>query len=66
MITNELFIGHFTGQLATIRTKDGRVLTFKRPYPRIEKHRAYNLQIDGETGQTRLIPINNTLPGGQR
>jgi hypothetical protein len=66
MITNELFIGHFTGQLTTLRTKDGRGLSFKKPYPRIEKGRPYNLQIDGETGQTRLIPINNTLPGGQR
>ena len=57
MITNELFIGHFTGQLATVKTKDGRVLSFKKPYPRIEKDRAYNLQINGETGMTKLIPI---------
>lgn len=57
MITNELFIAHFTGQLATVKTKDGRVLSFKKPYPRIEKDRAYNLQINSETGMTKLIPI---------
>lgn len=57
MITNELFVGAFTGTLATIRTKDGRAFSFKKPYPRIEKDRSYNLQINSETGTVRLIPI---------
>jgi len=57
MIINEFFLADFTGQLSTIRTKGGLALSFKRPYPRIEKGRAYNFQYDNETGNVRLIPI---------
>lgn len=57
MTTQELFIGHFTGALSTLTTKTGLRLSFKPPYPRIEKGKAYTLQFNQETGSTRLIPI---------
>lgn len=63
MITNELFIGHFTGRLSTLTTKGGLRLSFKPPYPRIENGRAYTLQFNRETGSTRLIPIMAPMVG---
>ena len=57
MITNELFIGQFTGTLSTFTTKDGRRMSFKTPLPRIEKGRVYTLQLDSEKGTASLIPV---------
>jgi len=66
MITNELLIGHFTGTLTTFTMKDGRRVSFKKPYPRVEKGIGYNVQVNSETGSVRLIPIVASLPGGMR
>ena len=66
MITNELLIGQFTGTLATFTMKDGRRVSFKRPHPKIQRGVGYNVQVNSETGNVRLIPIVAPLPGGER
>lgn len=53
----EPFIGHFTGQLSIISTKSGHTCRFKKPYPRIERHRHYMLKINVATGQVNFLVV---------
>lgn len=66
MITNEFLVGAFTGTLTTFTLKDGRRVSFKKPYPRVERGAGYNVQVNSETDSVRLIEIVAPLPGGER
>lgn len=66
MIYNELFFARFTGQLSTVQMKDKRQLSFKKPYPRIEKGQGYNLHFNSDTGLVRLVPVISHLEGVRR
>jgi hypothetical protein len=55
--TFEPFIAAFTGQLTVFKSQNGMSYTFHQPYPRVEKNRAYMMELDIPQNRIKMIPV---------
>lgn len=59
----EPFIGAFTGQLATFTSRaTNKVYSFKKPYPKIERHRPYMMILDLTHNTIRMVGVRMPDP----
>jgi hypothetical protein len=56
--TYEPFVAEFTGQLTSFPSKVTNMrYTFHKPFPRIEKGRAYMMEMDKANNRIKMIPV---------
>lgn len=59
----EPFVAEFTGKLVTFSAKNGQSYTFHEPFPQVEIHDPFMIEINPNTNRARLVRV--VMPSGR-